>query len=243
MKNEQNFTFPSLILSAGLIISVIIFSLVWSAARNADQTITVTGSAKIEFVSDLAQLEVVVEVRSFDSKIAFRTIQSQIPEVIKFIEENISEQSTTDLSTINSYPLYRLNNQGYSTNEVSMYVYNQTVKIESNNMEAIKELSLKVSSLVEKGISVRVQEPRFFYTKLDELKIEAQALAATNAMERAERVANATGRTLGPLRSARMGVIQITPRNSTIISDYGMNDTSAIEKEITAVVSASFEIN
>jgi hypothetical protein len=39
-----------------------------------------------------------------------------------------------------------------------------------------------------------------------------------------------------------MGVLQITPKNSNVISDYGMNDVTSIEKEITAVVSASFEI-
>ena len=44
------------------------------------------------------------------------------------------------------------------------------------------------------------------------------------------------------MRSARMGVIQITPRLSNQISDYGVNDLSSIEKEITAVVNASFEI-
>jgi hypothetical protein len=40
-----------------------------------------------------------------------------------------------------------------------------------------------------------------------------------------------------------MGVIQITPFNSTMVTDYGINDVSSIDKEITAVVSASFEID
>jgi uncharacterized protein len=37
-------------------------------------------------------------------------------------------------------------------------------------------------------------------------------------------------------------VLQITPKNSNQVSDYGMNDVSSIEKEITAVVNASFQI-
>jgi len=36
--------------------------------------------------------------------------------------------------------------------------------------------------------------------------------------------------------------LQITPINSNMVSDYGMNDVSSIDKEITAVVNASFEI-
>ena len=39
-----------------------------------------------------------------------------------------------------------------------------------------------------------------------------------------------------------MGVIQITPRLSNQVSDYGINDLSSIDKEITAVVNASFII-
>jgi hypothetical protein len=74
------------------------------------------------------------------------------------------------------------------------------------------------------------------------VKIEIQAEAAKDAMNRASRIALSTGRELDPMRSARMGVIQITPRLSNQISDYGVNDLSSIEKEITAVVTASFEI-
>ncbi|MDP2364374.1 MAG: SIMPL domain-containing protein, partial [Ignavibacteria bacterium] len=51
-----------------------------------------------------------------------------------------------------------------------------------------------------------------------------------------------TDRDLGPMRSARMGVLQITPKFSNAISDYGINDLSSIEKEIIGVVNASFEI-
>jgi len=37
-------------------------------------------------------------------------------------------------------------------------------------------------------------------------------------------------------------VIQITPKFSNAVSDYGINDLSSIEKEIVGVVNASFQI-
>ena len=40
----------------------------------------------------------------------------------------------------------------------------------------------------------------------------------------------------------RQGVFQITPRNSTEISDYGMNDVSAVDKDITAVMRVTFSL-
>jgi hypothetical protein len=40
-----------------------------------------------------------------------------------------------------------------------------------------------------------------------------------------------------------MGIFQITPVNSTNLSDYGEYDTSSIQKQITAVVHATFSVN
>ena len=42
------------------------------------------------------------------------------------------------------------------------------------------------------------------------------------------------------MRRAKTGVFQITSRNSTDVSDYGIYDTSSLEKDITAVVLVTF---
>lgn len=39
-----------------------------------------------------------------------------------------------------------------------------------------------------------------------------------------------------------MGILQITPVNSTRVSNYGIHDVTTIKKEITGVVSATFMI-
>jgi hypothetical protein len=48
---------------------------------------------------------------------------------------------------------------------------------------------------------------------------------------------------IGSVRSARMGVLQITPADSNEVSDTGMNDTSSLEKDITAVVNVGFAVD
>ena len=91
----------------------------------------------------------------------------------------------------------------------------------------------------ERGIS---GAPEYFYTKLDELKLEMLAKATQNAKLRAENMVKATGNKIGSIRSARMGVFQITPVTSTEISDWGVNDTTSLEKKVMAVVTVSFAI-
>jgi hypothetical protein len=135
-----------------------------------------------------------------------------------------------------------MSSAGYQTNKVRAYNYSQRIEIKSNDVNKIKSISLEIPSLIEKGVSFSVEMPEYHYSKIAEVKIEIQAEAAKDAMNRASRIALSTGRDLGPMRSAKMGVIQITPRLSNQISDYGVNDLSSIEKEITAVVTASFEI-
>jgi hypothetical protein len=39
-----------------------------------------------------------------------------------------------------------------------------------------------------------------------------------------------------------MGVYQITPVDSTNVSDMGVNDTSTIDKKVTAVANVTFRI-
>ena len=40
-----------------------------------------------------------------------------------------------------------------------------------------------------------------------------------------------------------LGVYQIVPRNSTEVSDYGINDTGSREKEVVSVVTVTFAVN
>jgi uncharacterized protein len=55
-------------------------------------------------------------------------------------------------------------------------------------------------------------------------------------------MAQSTGNSIGGVRSAQMGVFQITSKNSTEVSDYGISDTSSKNKLVTAVVNASFSL-
>lgn len=61
------------------------------------------------------------------------------------------------------------------------------------------------------GILLESMAPEYLYTKLGEEKITMLAEAAKDAKVRADRIAESTGSSLGSVRSARMGVLQITP--------------------------------
>ena len=242
MEKKSDLFLPAVIISVSFIIGVVFFTNAWKSNQNANQTINVTGSAKKEIVSDLGFLRGTISVQSSTSESAFVELNRQKPIVISYLERKGFPKDKIEFFTINNYPIFEMNNQGYQTGRVIGYVYNQRIEIQSTDVNKIKELSLDITSLIEKGVSFNVEQPEYHYTKMAELKIEIQAAAAKDAMIRAQKIAEATDRDLGPMRGARMGVLQITPKFSNAISDYGINDLSSIEKEIVGVVNASFQI-
>ena len=60
---------------------------------------------------------------------------------------------------------------------------------------------------------------------------------------RAEQIASQGGRKIKSLKTAKMGVFQITPRNSNDTSPEGISDTGSKNKTIRAVVSAQFTLD
>lgn len=243
MFTKYPYSFPALILALGFVLAALIIGVTWKNISKANQTITVTGSAKKVIISDLGILRGNISSQSSTAIQAYKNLIAQKPKLLNYLRTKGFEKSQVQFFTINSYPIYEISSQGMQTNNIIAYNYSQRMEIQSNNVKKIRDISLEISSLVEQGVNFMVEQPQYHYSKMAEIKIEIQANAAKDAMIRAQKIAEATNGTLGNMRSARMGVLQITPRNSNMISDYGINDLSSIEKEITAVVNASFEIN
>jgi hypothetical protein len=240
--NNNNFLIPSIITSAAIIICAIILTATWKSNYRSNQTINVTGSAEREITSDLGVLRGTISSQQPTADAAFRDLSRMKPIIIAYLTSKGFPEDKIEFYTINSYPVYQIGANGYQTGIIDAYNYSQRIEIESSDVNKIKAISLDIPSLIEKGVNFNVEQPEYHYTKLGSLKIDIQADAAKDAMVRAEKIAKSTGRSLGSIRDARMGVIQITPKLSNQVSDYGINDLSSIDKKITAVVNASFEI-
>jgi hypothetical protein len=142
-----------------------------------------------------------------------------------------------------SYSYDKFGNQTCGAGRISGYSLQQAIVIESADVDKLAKVATEATSeLVSKGVIFTSQSVEYYYNKLAELKLDLLDQATKNASERAERIAKSTGRGLGSLQSAGMGVFQVTAVNSMDISDYGAYDTSAVEKKVTAVVRASFSL-
>ena len=122
------------------------------------------------------------------------------------------------------------------------YELSQSVQIEASDVAKIESVSREITELLNKGVQFNSSPPRYYYTKLADLKIEMISKATEDARIRAEKIAENAGGTLGDLISARMGVFQITGQNSG--EDYSWGGAyNTASKNKTASITMRLEYN
>jgi hypothetical protein len=212
------------------------------SGRN-DGTITVTGSVKEKVTADLAK---------WNANFSRRANLSDLPETLdragrdtdairQFIVHMGIPESAITFLPIQTDSIYESSQYG-SSQTVIGYTVRQEVRVESGDIQKIDALATGAKGLVNLGVVPEYQRTEYFYTKLSEIRPRLFAEATKDARMRAEAIAEGTGVTVGDLRSARTGVIQVLAPNSLDISDYGSYDTSTKEKEISASVTVSFAL-
>lgn len=225
------------------IISTVIFSKgLMQIKKFSNEVIDVTGSAEKKILSDYIVWTGKYSRRDPEMIAAFTKLKEDQQKVKEYLLSKGLKEDEIIFSQADTEALYVKTEEGYNTNIIEGYLVSQKVEARSYDVKKVMEVSREATELLNQGIQFISDKPEYFYTKLSELKVEMLSKATENAKERATSMANSTGNKIGLMRSARMGVFQITPVNSYDVSWYGKNDTSSYEKKVMAVVNVSFAI-
>ena len=244
MNGERNYWFNAgVALAVGLVMSSLIFGYFYSKTKKGDEAITVTGSAKKRITSDLVVWSSGVAVEAASVTDAYSQLSGVIPRIKQYLlSKGIAENQMT-VSSITTTTNKRRDSEGNETSEITGYSLQQQIEVRSNDVAKIAQVAREATELINQGILIESKAPQYYYTQIGDLKIEMLGEAAKDAKERAARIAQSTGNSIGAVRSAKMGVLQVTAADSTDVSDYGVYDTSTIEKDMTAVVNVSFAVD
>jgi len=242
LRNSQIIVLGVCIAVATIVSSIILSQGFLKVTKFVKEQITVTGSAQKNIKSDYIVWRGAFSIRQADLKSTYQKLNEDLLKVKKYLIDKGVNEKEIIISQIVTNKVYKKNEKGNDTNEIQWYVLSQTVELRSSDVDKVDKISRECTELINENIEFESQAPEYFYTKLDELKIEMLAKATENAKARAENMVKATGNKIGSIRSAKMGVFQITPVNSTEVSDWGYNDTSSLEKKVNAVVTAEFAI-
>ena len=210
-----------------------------SYVKRADRpgVISVTGSGSEDFTSDLIVWEATFSQTNVQLQTAYERLNENKETVRKYLlqkgikEENIVFNSVQTFEQTEAQ--YEKGN--YIGNIFKGYQLMQTVKIESQDVPKVEEVSREITELLEKGVQLNSTPPRYYYTQLTDLKIKMIAAATEDAHLRAEKIAENSGSKLGSLKNADLGVFQIVGQNSGEDFTWGGAYNTADKKKTASV--------
>lgn len=238
-ENSNKIIYFAIILGICLIISASIGSFTFYKVRSPEDTLSVTGSVREKVTSDLAKWTANFSrtVSAEDLKAGYQMMKNDQRLVLNFFEDNGFTEEDITISPIFMEQLYM-----YDPNAPKENLLRQTVEIQSTDVDKITYMAKNNQELIDQGVIFAIQSLEYYYSKLPELRIELIPDAINDAKLRAQKIAEGSGKTIGVIKSATLGVVQVLPVNSTEVSDWGTYDTSTIEKEVMIPVTVIFTL-
>jgi hypothetical protein len=238
MKNQVG----AIIIGVVILIASIILGNSYKYKFISNETIVVTGLAEKDFTSDQIVWQGSFNRYGFDLKESYSFIKSDEAVIRAYLKEKGLPDSCVIFSAVDVQKNFN-NETGPNGSYKSVfagYTLSGGVKVDSKNIALVEKISREVTELLQKGIEFNSKKPAYYYSRLNELKIDLLAKAAEDGKLRAETIANSSKVSLGSLKKATMGVFQITGKNDNEDFSYGgsFNTTS---KEKTASITLRVE--
>ena len=210
-------------------------------------TISATGSASVDFESDLAIWRGSFSATAYTSQTAYDKIKKDAGLVKKYLTSNGLDESEIVFNSVdiskNFRDLYD-ENGNYTGQEFAGYSLTQSVVITSKDLDKVDKISRDISSLLDQDVEFTSDSPEYYYTGLDELKLDLIDRASKNARERIDIIAKNSDAKLGKLMNSSLGVFQITAQNSgtSSYSYDGAFNTSSRNKTATITVKLEYDL-
>lgn len=238
---KKNLIIVSTIIVVGMIVSSLILSKFFLKIRH-EENITVKGFAEMEMKSDIGKLRFSIVTQKNTLQEAYKQIEKEKKIVIEYLNAKGLKDENVESTGLYTYDIKEMNEKGMYTNLTVAYNATQSMLVTSDDVELIKKLSEELTSLIEAGVNIRVNEPQYYISDMQDMKIDLLVKATEDGYTRAKKLAAGSGADVGALVSATHGVFQVTEPNSMETSGYGMYNTSSIMKSVKAVVTLSYAV-
>lgn len=231
--------------AVAIVITALIFSYTILNRNQKANTIAVTGLGSRDFTSDLIVWSGSFSRKSMNLKEAYAALDKDRSDIQKYL---VGQGLKNDGIIFSSVDITKEFDESYDDNGNKIrsiftgYVLQQSVQVTSSEVDKVENISRSSTELINLGIEFYSKNPEYYYTRLAELKVEMIAQATQDANIRATMIAENAGGSVGDLKSAEMGVFQITGLNSS--EDYswgGSFNTASKEKTASITVRLVYE--
>lgn len=242
MKNWIN----SLPIALAIIAGCLIAAAAYRYKFRSVETISVTGLAEKDFSSDQIVWTGNFSRSGNELKAVYALLKSDEVQIRSYLNSKGILDSNMVFSSLDIQKLYepKYDKDGKTIGSVfNGYTLTGKVTVDSRDIDRIEKLSREITDLLQKGIEFTSSTPRYYYSKLNDIKIDLLAKAAMDGHTRAETIAKNSGATLGDIRKATMGIFQITGKNSNEDYSYGgAFNTSSREKTASITLRVDYGV-
>ncbi len=236
-----------IIIAIGFVLGCLLIANAYRYKFQSTETISVTGLAETDFTSDQIVWKGGFTRYGADLKQSYNALKSDEAEIRKYLQTRGVPDSNFVFSSVNVEKNYETNydENGRSRGTVFRgYILTGMVTVDSKNINLIEQVSREVTELLQKGIEFNSNRPNYYYSKLNELKIDLLAKASQDARQRAESIAKNSEVGIGKLKKATMGVFQITGKNNNEEYSYGGSfNTSSKQKTASITLRVEYLAN
>ena len=243
---KENNTLNWSILIPSLVVGVSLFMGLWVlgvyVSNRGDSTIAVTGSALQNIKADQVTWRIEVKRTAYSTNTA--SAYSQVAKDAMTVADYFASQHLAS-STITESVITTDENYTQDQNAPKTYNVHESVVIQTVDVDAIDKLSRELGSLTSKVTAdtlISPMSPEYYVSTLPQLRVSLVGQAVKDAKARAIEIATSGGSSVGALKSASSGVVQVLAPNSTSVEDYGSYDTSTIQKQVMVTARAVFYV-
>jgi uncharacterized protein len=212
--------------------------------RLADRYVTVKGLVERTVKSDMATWPVSFKEAGNDLPQVFAKSEADKTAVLKFFagqgivpgEITVGQIKVTD----------KLANEYGGNNTGPRYIVEQTVTVQSKDVDKISKAGQKTADLVQAGIVLGGSEGqggiKYKFNGLNALKPDMITEATRNARSSADRFAADSGSQVGSIKSASQGVFSISAADSISTGDEGGGDSgdASMMKKVRVVATVDY---
>ena len=232
----------SIIFSVLIILAFNVIKIAVPYILHKKQNISVKGSVSIDFTSDYIVWNGQFHNKDLNLTKSYELMKRDKHKINDFFSSNNINDSLVTFKSIQMKKVYKkdykYNDDGEIVNSEDLfdgYMLSQDIIIESNDVTLVERVSNEITDLIAFNVNISSKNPRYYYTKLSDLKIDMIRKAGEDGLLRAKTAVSSSGGSLGSLLLADIGVFQILGKNSNDKFSWG-GTLNLLSKEKTAYV-------
>ncbi len=249
---------PAALLALGLALGGALAGAGFARMRTSDRTVSVKGVSERDARADLAIWPLRIIAADDDLAAANASLARQLATVQQFLAEHqLAPDSggAAGAARVNQVTLQDFAVQDARTNQYgnakeaeqrgNRFVVRETIVVRSAAPERVQAASQQVATLVQRGVVLASSEggsggsgPTYLFKQFSAMKPALIAEATARAREAAEQFARDSKSSLGGIRSASQGSVEILPRDQA----PGISEESQLNKIVRVVTTVDYAL-